>query len=235
MQVKEYPPLELRGAFAYDNDTEARAQVAVGWRPEAGAIRPGDVSGGATWRKYGREAFAALSPHPLDRGSSGWFGRGVVRETQVPDDRDSIVDGDPVLLIIEDDPQYARIVLQLARDRGFKGLVALKGGLGLELARRFKPTAISLDIFLPDMLGWTVLNQLKLDPATRHIPVQIFSVAEEDRTHGLAHGAFSYLVKSSTSEGMEAALDRIRDFTEPRTRRLLVVEGNDIERSAPEL
>ena len=82
------------------------------------------------------------------------------------------------------------------------------------------------------MLGWTVLNQLKLDPETRHIPVQIFSVAEEDRNHGLAHGAFSYVVKSSTSEGMEAALDRIRDFTVPRTRRLLVIEDNDIERQA---
>ena len=156
----------------------------------------------------------------------------LVRDTQVADDRDRVVEGDPVLLIIEDDPQYARIVLGLARDRGFKGLVALKGALGLDLARRFRPTAISLDIFLPDMLGWTVLNQLKLDPLTRHIPVQIFSVAEEDRTHGLAHGAFSYLVKSSTSEGMEAALDRIRDFTVPRTRRLLVVEDNEIERGA---
>ncbi|MFG6457018.1 HAMP domain-containing protein [Pelomonas nitida] len=156
----------------------------------------------------------------------------LVRETQVADDRDNIVDGESVLLIIEDDPHYARIVLGLARDRGFKGLVALKGGHGLELARRFKPTAVSLDIFLPDMLGWTVLNQLKLDPETRHIPVQIFSVAEEDRNHGLAHGAFSYELKSSTSEGMEAALDRIRDFTVPRTRRLLVIEDDDIERQA---
>ncbi|MGM9480685.1 HAMP domain-containing protein [Roseateles sp. NT4] len=156
----------------------------------------------------------------------------LVRETQVADDRDNIVDGESVLLIIEDDPHFARIVLGLARDRGFKGLVALKGSLGLELARRFKPTAVSLDIFLPDMLGWTVLNQLKLDPLTRHIPVQIFSVAEEDRNHGLAHGAFSYVVKSSTSEEMEAALDRIRDFTVPRTKRLLVIEDNDIERQA---
>ncbi|HEY8876858.1 MAG TPA: response regulator, partial [Roseateles sp.] len=156
----------------------------------------------------------------------------LVRETQVADDRDNIVEGDSVLLIIEDDPHFARIVLGLARDRGFKGLVALKGSLGLELARRFKPTAVSLDIFLPDMLGWTVLNQLKLDPLTRHIPVQIFSVAEEDRNHGLAHGAFSYVVKSSTSEEMEAALDRIRDFTVPRTKRLLVIEDNDIERQA---
>ena len=156
----------------------------------------------------------------------------LVRETQVPDDRDEIAEGDSVLLIIEDDPHFARIVLGLARDRGFKGLVALKGSQGLELARRFHPTAVSLDIFLPDMLGWTVLNQLKLDPSTRHIPVQIFSVAEEDRNHGLAHGAFSYVVKSSTSEEMEAALDRIRDFTVPRTRRLLVIEDDEIERRA---
>jgi len=156
----------------------------------------------------------------------------VAREVQVADDRESIVEGDSVLLIIEDDPHYARIVLGLARDRGFKGLVALRGAQGLALARQFRPTAISLDILLPDMLGWTVLNQLKLDPATRHIPVQIFSVADEDRNHGLAHGAFSYLVKSSTSEGLESALDRIKDFSAPRTKRLLVVEDNDIERLA---
>ncbi|HEY1131027.1 MAG TPA: response regulator, partial [Roseateles sp.] len=156
----------------------------------------------------------------------------LVRETQVADDRENLVEGESVLLIIEDDPHFARIVLGLARDRGFKGLVALKGSQGLELARRYKPTAVSLDIFLPDMLGWTVLNQLKLDPQTRHIPVQIFSVAEEDRNHGLAHGAFSYVVKSSSSEEMEAALDRIRDFTVPRTKRLLVIEDDEVERRA---
>jgi CheY-like chemotaxis protein len=137
-----------------------------------------------------------------------------------------------VLLIIEDDPHYAQTVLGLARDRGFKGLVALKGAHGLELARQFRPAAISLDIFLPDMLGWTVLNQLKLDPATRHIPVQVLSVADEDRHHGLAHGAFAYLVKSPTSDGIEAALDRIKNFSGPRTKRLLVVEDNEIERQA---
>ena len=68
-----------------------------------------------------------------------------------------------------------------------------------------QPTAITLDIFLPDMLGWTVLNNLKLDPATRHIPVQIISV-EEERQHGLAHGAFSYMVKPATTEGLEQCL-----------------------------
>jgi CheY-like chemotaxis protein len=81
------------------------------------------------------------------------------------------------------------------------------------------------------MLGWTVLNQLKLDPALRHIPVQIVSL-EEERQHGLSHGALSYLVKGPTTEGLEAAFDRIKDFTVPRTKRLLIVEDNDIERQS---
>ncbi len=156
----------------------------------------------------------------------------VAREEHVEDDRNQIEEGDPVLLIFEDDPHYARILLGLARDKGFKGIVATKGALGLSLARQFHPVAISLDIALPDMLGWTVLNQLKLDPSTRHIPVQIITVVEEERHHGLAHGAFSYLVKEPTTEGLKTAFDRIKDFTVPRTKRLLIVEDNDIERQS---
>ncbi|MDP3575530.1 MAG: response regulator, partial [Archangium sp.] len=155
----------------------------------------------------------------------------VAREEHIEDDRNTIVAGDPVLLIIEDDPHYARILLGLARDKGVKGLVATKGAMGLSLARQFRPTAISLDIFLPDMLGWTVLNQLKLDSATRHIPVQIVTL-EEERQHGLEHGAFSYLIKEPSTEGLEASIDRMKDFTVPRTKRLLVVEDNEVERSS---
>jgi CheY-like chemotaxis protein/signal transduction histidine kinase/HAMP domain-containing protein len=155
----------------------------------------------------------------------------VAREEHIEDDRNNIEEGDPVLLIVEDDPHYARILLGLARGKGFKGIVASKGGAALALARQFRPAAISLDIFLPDMLGWTVLNQLKLDSATRHIPVQIVTL-EEERQHGLAHGAFAYLVKEPTTEGLEAAFDRIKEFTSPRTKRLLVVEDNDIERQS---
>ena len=155
----------------------------------------------------------------------------AAREEHIEDDRNLIGEADSVLLIIEDDPHYARILLGLARDKGFRGIVATKGALGLSLARQFQPAAISLDIFLPDMLGWTVLNQLKLDPTTRHIPVQIVTL-EEERQHGLAHGAFSYLVKSPTTEGLETAFDRIKNFTAPRTKRLLIVEDNDIERQS---
>jgi HAMP domain-containing protein/CheY-like chemotaxis protein/signal transduction histidine kinase len=155
----------------------------------------------------------------------------TMREERVADDSDSIEPGDKVFLIIEDDPHYARILLDLARDQRFKGIVAPKGALGLALARQYRPAAITLDIFLPDMLGWTVLSQLKRDPATRHIPVQIITL-DEERQHGLAHGAFDYLVKASTTTGLEKALERISAFTVARTKRLLVVEDNEIERAA---
>ncbi|MGZ3414311.1 MAG: response regulator, partial [Isosphaeraceae bacterium] len=155
----------------------------------------------------------------------------VAREEHIPDDRENIMEGDPSLLVIEDDPHQARIILGQARDTGFKVIVATRGATGLSLARQFRPDAISLDIYLPDMLGWTVLNNLKFDPATRHIPVQIITV-DEERQSGLARGAFSYLVKSPTTEGIKSALERLRGFTAPRTKRLLVVEDNDIERQS---
>jgi HAMP domain-containing protein/signal transduction histidine kinase/DNA-binding response OmpR family regulator len=152
-------------------------------------------------------------------------------EEIVADDRDEIREGDKVLLIVDDDPHYARILLGLARDTGFKGIVANRGQNALALARQYLPTAITLDVFLPDMLGWTVLNNLKLDAATRHIPVQMLSV-EEERQHGLSHGAFSYLVKPATTEDLEHAFDRINTYVAPHKRRLLVVEDNDIERQS---
>ena len=150
-------------------------------------------------------------------------------EETVLDDRDQVTDGDNVLLIVDDDPHYARVLLGLARDKGFKAIVANRGQVALSLARQYLPTAITLDVFLPDMLGWTVLNNLKLDPATRHIPVQMLSV-EEERQHGLSHGAFSYLVKPGTTEDLENAFDRIKSYVMPHKKRLLVVEDNDIER-----
>jgi CheY-like chemotaxis protein len=119
--------------------------------------------------------------------------------------------------------------VDLARDRGFKVLVAMRGADALDLARQYQPTAVSLDVFLPDMLGWTVLSQLKQNPLTRHIPVQIITL-DEDRQHGLARGAFSFVTKPATTEGLQAALIRIKEYAMPRRRRLLVVEDNAAER-----
>jgi len=151
------------------------------------------------------------------------------REEVIEDDRDHIRPGDQSVLIVEDDPHYARVLLGLARGRGFKGIVAVRGSVALALARQYQPTAITLDVFLPDILGWTVLNNLKLSPATRHIPVQIISV-EAERSHALAHGAFAYAVKPTTMEGLEKCFDQIKKFIEPHVKRLLVVEDNEIER-----
>jgi CheY-like chemotaxis protein/signal transduction histidine kinase/HAMP domain-containing protein len=146
----------------------------------------------------------------------------------IPDDRMDVQPGDAILLIVEDDPHYARILVDLARDKGFKALLAMRGDDALNLAKQYQPAAVSLDVFLPDMLGWTVLSQLKQNPLTRHIPVQIVSL-DEDRQHGLARGAFAFVNKPTTREGIDEALSRIKEFAEPRRKRLLVVEDNAAE------
>ena len=147
---------------------------------------------------------------------------------QIPDDRHEIQPGDSILLIVEDDPHYCRVLIDLARVKGFKVLVAMRGADALELAKQYQPNAVSLDVFLPDMLGWSVLSQLKQNPLTRHIPVQIITL-DEDKHHGLARGAFSFVTKPTSTEGVEAALRRIKEYSTPRRKRLLVVEDNPAE------
>jgi HAMP domain-containing protein/CheY-like chemotaxis protein/signal transduction histidine kinase len=147
---------------------------------------------------------------------------------KIADDRDGLQTDDAVLMIVEDDAHYARVLRDLARDKGFKVLVATRGAEALALAQEYHPTAVSLDVFLPDMLGWTVLNHLKQAPATRHIPVQMLTL-DEDRQHGLARGAFAFVTKPTTPEGLEAALARIKEYSAPRRKRLLVVEDNPAE------
>jgi HAMP domain-containing protein/signal transduction histidine kinase/DNA-binding response OmpR family regulator len=147
---------------------------------------------------------------------------------QISDDRDQLRPDDVTLLIVEDEPSYCQVLVDLAHVSGFKVVVAMRGADALDLAKKYHPTAISLDIFLPDMLGWTVLSQLKQDPATRHIPVQIVTL-DEDRQHGLARGAFGFITKPTNSEGLREALTRIKDFTKPRRRRLLIIEDEAAE------
>ena len=147
---------------------------------------------------------------------------------QIPDDRLEIQPGDFILLIVEDDPHYARILVDLAREKGFKVLVTARGAEALDLAKQYQPTAVSLDVFLPDVLGWTVLSQLKQNPLTRHIPVQIITL-DEDRQHGLARGAFSFVTKPTSADGVEAALTRITEYAKPRRKRLLIVEDDYAE------
>jgi HAMP domain-containing protein/CheY-like chemotaxis protein/signal transduction histidine kinase len=152
----------------------------------------------------------------------------ILRQEEIADDRETVGPDDKVLLVIEDDPHYARILLGLARDRGFKVLLARTGAEALTLSRQYRLTAVSLDVFLPDMLGWTVLNQLKRNSATRHLPVQILTV-EDERQYGLERGAFSFLHKTATTDELEAGFDRLLSFTAARIRRLLVIEDDPAE------
>ncbi len=146
----------------------------------------------------------------------------------IADDRLEIEPGNSILLVVEDDPHYAGVIRDLARDKGFKVLVAARGADAVDLAQQFQPSAVSLDVFLPDMLGWAVLNQLKQNPLTRHIPVQIITL-DEDRQHALSRGAFSFVTKPTTTEGVDAALSRIKEYAQTRRRRLLVVEDDPSE------
>ena len=152
----------------------------------------------------------------------------ISRAEELLDDRANLEPDDRVLLIVEDDPHYCKVLMNLARDSKFKALVARTGAEGLSFARSYRPTAITLDVFLPDMLGWTVLSQLKQDPATRHIPVQILTV-EEERQYSLERGAFAFMNKPATTDGLAKALERIKEFAAPRVRELLVVEDDPAE------
>jgi len=164
----------------------------------------------------------ATLPRPLSAAAA------ELSSERVADDRANLRPEDAVLLIVEDDPHYGRVLCDLSHDKGFKVLVAMGGAEALALAREYQPTAISLDVFLPDMLGWTVLNHLKQDSATRHIPVQMLTL-DEDRHHGLTRGAFAFVTKPTTSKGLESALNRIKAYTAPRRKRLLIVEDNPAE------
>jgi CheY-like chemotaxis protein/HAMP domain-containing protein len=174
----------------------------------------------SSWRDVPRPHF---EPNPMAQARVA-----DATPEMVPDDRADLHPGDSSLLIVEDDPHYARVLADLARDRGFKVLVAHRGTDALNLAREFHPSAISLDVFLPDMLGWTVLSHIKQDPALRHIPVQIVTL-DDNRQHGLSRGAFSFITKPATTEGLEAAFERIKDYSTPRRKRLLIVEDNHAE------
>ncbi|HEX6836397.1 MAG TPA: HAMP domain-containing protein, partial [Polyangia bacterium] len=152
---------------------------------------------------------------------------------ELGDDRTSIEAGDRTLLIVEDDAQFARVMLDLARSKGFKGIVALRGDLALALAREYKPDAITLDIRLPVVDGWTVLDRLKHDSRTRHIPVHLISSVDEDqKQRALRQGALAFLRKPIDKEGVESALDEIKGFVERRVKNLLIVEDDDVQRGA---
>ncbi|MHB1422095.1 MAG: HAMP domain-containing protein [Gemmataceae bacterium] len=162
---------------------------------------------------------AGLSSHELETGTPLGL---LINE--VGDDREHIEPGDRVLLIVENDLGFARFLLETAREKGFKGLVTSLGATALTMAREYKPHALTLDIFLPDIDGWRVLERLKNDAATRHIPVCVIST-EEARERALLSGALSFLTKPiPDKQTLDEQLDDLAEFLKRPRRRLLVVE-----------
>ncbi|KQY93012.1 histidine kinase [Paenibacillus sp. Root52] len=151
--------------------------------------------------------------------------------TTVEDDQGEISEGDKVLLIIEDDVKFAHILMDMARGRGFKAIVALQGDKGLEMARQYLPDAIILDIQLPVMDGWAILGELKSSSTTRHIPVHVISVID-DMKQGLMMGAIAYLKKPSSKDSLDKAFSHIESYTENQLKRLLIVEDDETQRKA---
>jgi HAMP domain-containing protein/signal transduction histidine kinase/CheY-like chemotaxis protein len=149
-------------------------------------------------------------------------------ENAIEDDRANIDPSDKVLLIVEDDPNYGRILLDMAHEKGFKAVVAQRGAEGLALARELKPAAVTLDVHLPDVDGWRVLGGLKIDLATRHIPVQIITV-DEDSEPTRTSGAVGFLQKAETKESLDAAFDQLKAFVEKPVKNLLLVEDDEIQ------
>jgi CheY-like chemotaxis protein len=152
----------------------------------------------------------------------------------VDDDREELADGDRVVLIVEDDADFAQTELAMARERGFKGIVAARGDEGVALARAYKPDAIILDMKLPVQDGWQVLDQLKRNPETRHIPVHIVSGIFEngDVQEALRAGAVAVLQKPVEAQALDEQLGRIAEFVERGVRNLLVVDDDEDQRTA---
>ena len=177
----------------------------------------------------------AVTPAILRDPSSDEFSEAAEADTgvlvnEVGDDRNFIQPGDRVLLIVENDLGFARFLLDIARERGFKGLVTSLGAAALAMTHDYKPDVILLDIHLTDMQGWRVLERLKNDMATRHIPVCIAST-DESRDHALASGALAFVAKPMQSRDvLDQLLDTLIEFTGKRKKQLLVIEPNNERR-----
>jgi HAMP domain-containing protein/CheY-like chemotaxis protein/signal transduction histidine kinase len=150
-------------------------------------------------------------------------------ELSLDDDRNNIQPGDEILLVVEDDPIFAQILVEVAREHGLKAVAALRGSTAITLAKTFKPAAITLDVRLPDMSGWVVLDHLKHDPETRHIPVHVVSGVEATRD-GFALGAMTCVNKGTGKQVLEQIFPRVWESIRKRRRTLLIVSGSEAMR-----
>ena len=149
----------------------------------------------------------------------------------IPDDRKNIEPDDKTILIIEDDPRFAKTLLDIVRERQYKVLVAGNGETGLHFADYYTPDAVILDIGLPGMDGWSVMDRLKKNPKTRHIPVHFIS-ANDKSIEASKMGAIGFITKPVTLSLLDEAFEKIEHLILDDIRKLLVVEDNDVQRKA---
>ncbi|MBB6499507.1 signal transduction histidine kinase/DNA-binding response OmpR family regulator/CHASE3 domain sensor protein/HAMP domain-containing protein [Pedobacter cryoconitis] len=145
---------------------------------------------------------------------------------EIEDDRENIVKGDKVILIIEDDTAFAKTLLSFTRKRNYKGIVAVRGDIGIDMANHFKPLAILLDIQLPIKDGWQVMEELKANPATRPIPVHIMSSLEVKK-ESLLKGAVDFINKPVALEHMKQIFQKLEDALSRHPKKVLIVEENE--------
>ncbi|MDX1547490.1 MAG: response regulator, partial [Rhodothermales bacterium] len=190
------------------------AAVRTARAPAEVEARPAPAAGDGAPRTEPPEAAPRTEPRPA-----------------VEDDRDAIQPDDAVLLIVEDDPGFARVLRDVAHEKNFRVVVAPHGEAALALVRQYPPAAVLLDVRLPGMHGLTVLDRLKNDPRTRHIPVYILSVATK-LPRQRRRGVVRQLTKPVTRDSVLETMDAIRGFTERDVRHLLVVEDDDGHRQS---
>jgi signal transduction histidine kinase/DNA-binding response OmpR family regulator/HAMP domain-containing protein len=148
---------------------------------------------------------------------------GLTFANEAADDRDDIQPGDQVLLIVENDLGFAKILLEAAREKGFKGVVGSTGAAALAMVREYHPAVLTLDIFLPDMQGWRVLERLKADLSTRHIPVCVVST-DEARDRALDSGAIGFISKPLVSRDLvDRAIERLKSFVSRSAKQVLLL------------
>src|SRR5262250_2763081 len=181
-------------------------------------------------RRVVRELVQAPAwPETTEREQPGHEEPSQVMVNEIGDDRADIEPGDRTLLIVENDLSFARLLVEAAHETGFKALVTAFGATALSLTRQYWPSAITLDISLPDIDGWRVLERLKNDFDTRHIPVKIITTGE-DIERGRALGAVSTLAKPvKTQETLTEAVDNLRLLLDTPTRDLVIVHQHGAE------
>jgi len=165
------------------------------------------------------------SPH---RSTDGVKSKGMEK---ILDDRKALSPGDKSILIIEDDPDFAKILRDLSKEKGFKSLVSGDGETGLHFADYYTPSAIILDIGLPGIDGWSVMSRLKENPKTMHIPVHFIS-ALDNPLDAMKMGAIGHITKPVSMEKLDQAFGRIEGMITKKVKKLLVVEDNAAQRRA---